>query len=424
VPTRKKILFIAEAVTLAHLGRPLALANALHARDYEIHVACADGYDFCFRNSSFARARIRSISSSHFLDSLARGRPVYDYATLCDYVIDDMRLLQALQPDLVVGDFRLSLSVSARLAGIPYVAITNAYWSPHVRQHFTVPDIPVTKFLPVAMANGLFSLVRPVAFGMHAVPMNRVRRKFGLPLLGFDLRKVYTDADHTAYADIPELFPAVDLPANHSYLGPIIWSPPLDKPAWWNALPEDRPIIYVTLGSSGQGRLLPLVLQALESLPVMVIAASAGKSKLHSVPRNCYVADYLPGEEASRLASLVICNGGSPTSQQALTFGVPVIGIAGNLDQFLNMQRIQEVGAGKMLRADRFSAPALQKVVKELIRNTIYADAARKISEQFRHYPAGRRFASLLDAILAKHGTRDAGKPGVNGSAGQGTSHG
>lgn len=47
--------------------------------------------------------------------------------TLRKYVEADLRVLDEIAPDLVVGDLRISLSVSARLAGIPYIAIANAY---------------------------------------------------------------------------------------------------------------------------------------------------------------------------------------------------------------------------------------------------------------------------------------------------------
>ena len=67
---RKKILFIAEAVTLAHVGRPLALAAALDRSQYEVPFACADGYDFCFAGADLVRWPIRSISSAQFLQAL------------------------------------------------------------------------------------------------------------------------------------------------------------------------------------------------------------------------------------------------------------------------------------------------------------------------------------------------------------------
>ena len=397
---RRKILFIAEAVTLAHVGRALTLAATLDRSQYDIHFACAEGYEFCFKDNDFTRWRITSISSQQFLSALAEGKPVYDEATLAGYVAEDQRLLKEVGPDLVVGDFRLSLSVSARLAGIPYVALINAYWSPYVMLRYTVPNIPLTARLPIPIANALFRMARPIAFGLHTVPLNRVRRKAGLPSLGFDLNRVYTDADYTLYADVPELFPPSELPANHRFIGPVLWSPPVPLPDWWDNFPAGRPLVYLTLGSSGQGELLPAALKALAGLPITVIAATAGKIALSEVPENAYVADFLPGEEAARRASLVICNGGSPTSQQALVAGVPVIGIASNLDQFLNMQGVTAAGAGALLRADRFDAAALARTVQAMLASQDAANAARRIAAIFGKYDAGAQFKLLLSEIL------------------------
>ena len=394
---RKKILFVAEAVTLAHVGRPLALARMLDPARFEIHFACADGYDFCFEGSDWPRWRIDSISSTQFLNGLAAGKPVYDEATLARYVEDDLRLLKEVQPDIVLGDFRLSLSVSARLAKLPYVALINAYWSPYVRQHYTVPNLPLTKMLPISVANALFGLVRPIAFASHTVPLNRVRRKHGLAPLGGDLRRVYTDADHTLYSDIPELFPPHDMPASHSYLGPVTWSPPLALPAWWDQLPEEKPIVYVTLGSSGQGHLLPRVLEALAPLPLTVLAATAGNIEIASPPANARVVAFLPGEAAARRARLVLCNGGSPTSQQALAAGVPVLGIVSNLDQFLNMNGIAAAGAGTLLRADRYDEVQLRLAVQGMLDDARMADAAKTIAQLFAACDPGAHLTALLE---------------------------
>lgn len=400
---RQKILFMAEAVTLAHVGRPLSLAQALPEDKYEVHFACADGYDFCFQQTAFRRWRIDSIGSRQFLQALANGKPVYTERTLLNYVQDDLQLLQAVQPDLVIGDFRLSLSVSARLQRIPYITISNAYWSPYVRQHYTVPSLPLTRALPIWLANPLFRLIRPLAFASHAVPLNRVRRRHGLPSLGSDLRRTYTDADRTLYADIPPLFPPHAMPDSHAYLGAVIWAPPLELPPWWQRpeLSSGRPIIYVTLGSSGQGELLPRVLRALAPLPVTVLAATAGTIRVDAVPPNAFVAPFLPGDAAARRASLVICNGGSPTSQQALTAGVPVIGIAGNLDQFLNMHGIAASGAGVLLRADRFQETTVRHAATRLLDDGQARLAARQLASAFHaHVPAERLLASM-QALLA-----------------------
>jgi UDP:flavonoid glycosyltransferase YjiC (YdhE family) len=399
---RKKILFVAEAVTLAHVGRPLALAQTLDRQRYDVHVACAPGYEMFFKGSHVSSWTISSISSARFLAALAAGKPVYDAATLKQYVLDDLRLLQAVRPDVVIGDFRLSLSVSARRAAVPYVGLINAYWSPYVAQRYTVPAIGLARVLPIPLAETLFRLVQPLAFALHSMPLNRVRRAYGLPSLGRDLRRVYTDADHMLYADIPEMFPAHELPATHSYLGPVVWSPPTGLPPWWDALPPARQIVYVTLGSSGQGALLPKVLQALAPLPVTVIAATAGNIDPGPLPANAHTAMYLPGMMAAQRAGLVICNGGSPTSQQALTAGVPVLGIAGNLDQYLNMQGVLAAGAGALLRSDRLNEGALRDTALRLLEQPGPREAAGKVAQQFLRYDAGARLAGLLAQLVQR----------------------
>ena len=396
----KRVLFFAEAVTLAHVARPIALAKGLNPACYEVVMACDSRYQRFLFGEPWRTLPLHSISSQQFMRSLATGSPVYDAATLRGYVREDIRLIEQMKPDLIVGDFRISLSVSARLVGIPYIAITNAYWSPYYAvRGFPLPVLPMTRFLPLSIAKAVFNLARPLAFGLHCNPLNRVRIENGLPSLGSDLRRVYTDADCTLYADIPELFSTENLPSTHHYLGPILWSPPVVKPVWWDNLPVDRPIIYLTLGSSGQTQLLPTVIEALVDFPVTVIAATAGAALPGLLPTHVYISDYLPGTEAAARAKLVICNGGSPTSQQALASGVPVLGIASNMDQFLNMGAVVEAGSGIQLRADRIDAGAIRAAVTGILASAVYADGAAKLAAAFAHYPALGRFADIVGQL-------------------------
>lgn len=404
VSARKRILLVAEAVSLAHLARPMALGLALDPLRHDITLACDPRWQAFFTHLPWRIRPISSIGSERFLAALAKGRPIYDLPTLRDYAREDLAVIDEIRPDLVVGDFRLSLSVSARVAKVPYMTVTNAYWSPYARQRFTLPEHPLIPLLGLPVAQALFNLVRPLAFAYHALPLNRLRREYRLPLLGPDLRKVYTDADVTLYADVPELVPTWDLPSHHHYLGPVLWSPPGEKPDWWEKLPNDRPVVYVTLGSSGQGYLLPMVLSALDGLPLTVIAATAGRSSPIRTG-NAYVADYLPGMEAAARASLVICNGGSPTSQQAFAAGVPVLGIAGNLDQFLNMAAACSFGAARLLRSDQAAPDLIRRYAQTLLDTPAFSEAASRLSRVFQQYPAGERFAALVASALGE--TRD-----------------
>src|ERR1044071_9104066 len=126
---RKRILFIAEAVTLAHATRPFALAQSLDPAEYDVYFACAKRFHFVCANARFPCLDLNSISSESFLGALSSGSRLYSKRLLESYVHDDLKLIQSVHPDVVVGDFRLSLAVSAQLAAVPHLALANAYWS-------------------------------------------------------------------------------------------------------------------------------------------------------------------------------------------------------------------------------------------------------------------------------------------------------
>ncbi len=403
--TRNKpiILLVAEAVTLAHFARIATLAKALDPSAYEVVVASDPRYAGLEKPFGGAFHPIRSIPSAEFAQSLAQGRPLYSVETLTQYVEDDLALLDSVKPDLVVGDFRLSLAVSAPLRRIPYAAVVNAYWSPYAATAYPVPDLPMTRILGVRLAQRLFDTVRPIAFALHARPLNRVRCRYGLPALGHDLRTAYTWGDYTLYADIPEVVPTHELPTHHSYLGPALWSTKTPLPEWWSSLPEDRPVVFLTLGSSGQTDLLPMALATLSQLPVTVIAATAGKIALADTPANAYITDYLPMDIATRRSQLVISNGGSLTTYQALASGVPVIGLCSNMDQLLNMNAVERLGAGIALRAAKLSSASLLEAATAMLGKPSYAEAAKGINHILEQSDTAQRFRDIVAEIL-RHG--------------------
>lgn len=396
---RQVILLVAEAVTLAHFARIAGLAKALDTARYEVVVASDPRYSNLEEPLGCAFYPIRSIPSAEFAQALARGRPLYSVETLSQYVEEDLVLLDRVKPDLVVGDFRLSLAVSAPLRKIPYAAVVNAYWSPYADIPYPVPDLPMTRILGLSLAQKLFDLVRPIAFALHARPLNQVRRRYGLPPLGHDLRTVYSWGDFTLYADVPELVPVKALPVNHRYLGPPLWSAHVSLPEWWGRLPEDRPVVLLTLGSSGKADLLPMALAALAEMPISVIAATAGRVDLDDMPANAFVADYLPLDRAVQRANLIVCNGGSLTTYQALASGAPVLGICSNMDQLLNMAAIERIGAGLSLRAARVGPGQLNEAVRTLLDRPAYAQAARQAGERFRQMDAEQRFREFVAEI-------------------------
>lgn len=396
-----RIALFCEAVTLAHVARPVALARAIAPAGHQLMLACDPRYATFTAEGPWQHESLHSIPSAQFNDALARGTPVYDEATLQRYVDEDLRLLRAFQPDLVVGDFRLSLSVSARLAGVPYMAIANAYWTPQYAGGYALPVIPLSRALPLPLASALFHTFRPLAFIPHCQPMNRLRARHGLASLGNNLRRAYTDADHLLIPDLAELFPLSGPADTHTYVGPLMWAPSLPAPDWWDeAVQAPLGSVYVTLGSSGHAGLLPMILEALQDLPVRVIASTAGAPAPAGVPANARLAPYLPGDEAARRSRLMISNGGSLGTQQALAAGIPTLALASNMDQFLNMAPLEAAGAGLTLRADRLSVARIRDAAEQLLRSTAAPAAASRLQPQLLTAAAG--VAQAFDAAARR----------------------
>ena len=394
---RKRVLFVAEAVTLAHVARPTILARALDRERFEIHFACAPGSEFVYRDAGFITHTIHSIPAAQFRDALAKGDPLYDYATLDRYRKEDLELLDRVKPDFVVGDFRLSLAVSAAQAKVPYANITNAHWSPYAPPFYPLPEHPMIKVFGVAVSEVLFKLARPAVFAFHARALNRLRRDHGLSPLG-SLRAVYTEADHTLYGDVPGLIPTTDLPPNHHYIGPLNWSPDIPRPDWWDRLPKDSPKVYVTFGSSGQVELLPGLVAALADLAPVILVATAGRCDATQFGDGVWAADYLPGSEAIRRCDLVVCNGGSAQVYQSLAEGVPVLGIASNMDQYSTMGYVERQGSGILMRAGRCNAAAVASEARRLLAEPGFKAAARAMATEFASYDPAAILTDLIDS--------------------------
>ncbi|HEY6725956.1 MAG TPA: glycosyltransferase [Polyangiaceae bacterium] len=394
---KHRILFVAENITLAQVVRLAVLARSLDRERYEVHFASSHFDPLVFAELDVEQHPLQTLDKARVEHCLARGKRIYEKKTLLDYVRADLELIGRVRPALIIGDFRLSLGISAPVSGVPHAALINAYFSPYRRDaRVPVPDHPIVELLGEELTERYFPRAIPKVFAHFAEPINAVRRHYGLPSIG-SLEQVLTFGDYTLYPDVPELVPVQNAPASHLYIGPVLWSPQVDFDERWLESPDrDRALVYATLGSSGNVAVLPAVLEALSRLPVRVILATAGRVEPNQLPANVTARPFVPGERLARAASVVISNGGSTTGYQALASGTPVVGIASNLDQYLAMQAIERVGAGVCVKARRASAAAVLEAVNQVLNNPAYERSARGIANNFANYPAGELFPTFV----------------------------
>lgn len=394
---KKRILFIGEEVTLAHIVRPLTLAASLNKEKYDVFFGSGNKYKDIMEKYHFQFYTLPTISSTSFLTRLKYGRPLYLEEELRAYVDAEIACIEEISPHLIVGDFRLSLGISADLFNIPYVCLSNAHWSPYSTQPFPVPDHNLLKIIGHRTAKILLPSVLPFIFWYHACSFNKLRKSFGLSPIG-NLKNIYTYGTWTLYTDIPSIAPTSNLPVNHKYVGPVTWAPDIKLPDWWQKIKNDYPIIYVTMGSSGNTTVLGNILKALNAVTCIGLVATAGRIDIQQFSNKIFIENYLPAFDVIKKASLVICNGGSATAYQALSLGVPILGFPSNADQFFTMESIENNGAGICLRSCEASAENIQLAINQIINNEKFQNSAKKLATEISLYDSKRLFSNFIDS--------------------------
>lgn len=382
---------------MAQVVRLAALASRLPRERYEVHFACSEFDSLVFDGLELERWRLYTIDREQGFKALAKGERLYDEKTLTRYVADELRIFEQVRPHVVVGDFRLSLAVSAPRAGVHCGSLINAYWSPYaVREAWPVPDHPIVRLVGAERAAKYFPQALPKVFGHFAAPLNAVRQRHGLPAFE-SLSHQLCFGDSVLYPDIPGLCPLAGAPASHHFLGAVPWSPLKQTPSLFST---SAPLVYVTLGSSGDLAALPTVLAGLEGLPVQGVLATAGRAA-PKLPANFVAADYVSGDVIASQARFVVTNGGSSTGYQSLAAGVPVLGIPSNLDQYLAMQAITQRGAGIVLRSGGLHRDEVRNAALRLLDAPEIKRSATELAAEFARYDCHTRFQSWLDSLLA-----------------------
>lgn len=82
-----------------------------------------------------------------------------------------------------------------------------------------------------------------------------------------------------------------------------------------------------------------------------------------------------------------VAHGGTNGVQEAIYHGVPVLGIPLFFDQYDNLVRVQERGAGKILKLGDISGHSFERDLSELLYNDSYRQNMQRLSRLHRDQP-------------------------------------
>ncbi len=397
---KKKVLLVAEAVTLAHVCRTLALAAALDRKLFDVHIAFDRRYE-SFLPGDLQRdySHLPCIPSQVFLKRSNSFKFAHTAREIREYVLDDLRLLDEVKPDCVIADFRISMAISARKKSIPYLSLANGYWLPEYQGRMQIPDHPATWFLPGPLREFVYNFASPMIFNAITGPFNQVAAEHGVEKARGGLRRVFTQADHILLAEPAGWLSIGRGPVPFSCIGPVSWTAQRADPTWWDRVDWGRPAVYVSVGSSGSARIINLVLEATRDMDLQILVSGVRSVKAGSRRQPVFCSEFIANAKALEKASLFISNGGSLSMVDALRFGRPVLGIASNFDQWQNVGTLRDRGVGDGFVVRNLTPETLGSSIESLLRPT--ARQLENLGKAKEIFSGGINKKLLEDSILS-----------------------
>ena len=213
------------------------------------------------------------------------------------------------------------------------------------------------------------------------------------------------DACASALVAVPKEFePDVPDAANVLRIGPVLDAPPLCCDLDEVDVREGAtPLVLVSLSTSEQGQadLLQRCVDAVSQLPVNAIVTTGPSIDPASVKAGAdtQVVRYTPHAEIIPSASLVITHAGFGTTMAALGRGVPLLCVPMGRDQFFNAERVQDLGAGRMLMPASDS-DAIAEAATDILVDGRFTDCAKRMAAAISGYGGAAQGATALEELV------------------------
>ncbi len=309
--------------------------------------------------------------------------------------------IEQLRPDVLLIDANAQgAGYAAEASGLPWAQYCP--FPPAIRSADAPPyglGVRPARGLAGHMRDRLLNRLGERLLAGQLKPLNELRAKLGLARLDAFDEQFRKSGRFILFTAEPFEYPRSDWPENVRLVGPGIWGPPSQAPAWLSV--ETRPIVLVTASTELQAdeKLISTVLDALAAEPVAVIATTAAHDPARfRAPANARVERFLAHEPIIERAACVISHGGQGTTQKALAAGVPVCVVPFCRDQFEVARRVEVAEAGVRLSRRRLTPGRLRRSVREAISKR---PGAERVSRSFAAAGGASAAAAAVEELVA-----------------------
>ncbi|CAH2089803.1 unnamed protein product [Euphydryas editha] len=185
------------------------------------------------------------------------------------------------------------------------------------------------------------------------------------------------------------------VPPNVVYLGGLHQKPQRELPKELKSYLDssEHGVIYISFGTNVKPSMfhpekLKIFTDVLSQLPYDVLW-KWDKEELAGRPNNVRISKWLPQSDLLRHPKirLFITQGGLQSTDEAITAGVPLIGVPMMNDQWLNSERYVKFNIGKRLLIEELSEKQLMDTIKTVINDDSYRQNIRKLRNVMHDQP-------------------------------------
>lgn len=359
--SKRPILALAYGHTLSHVSRPLVVCEELRRRGHTV-IFAGDGRELQHAaRKGFDVLRIPEIPYEILFGRIRKRSLQFVKPDELKALVDaDLAVMESVQPKLVLSDGRISARLSTKAASVAHAALVNVSSTHHRKE----PYVPILKRFPEGPAGNRLrwlNLWLEMRVFDNAVPaFRRVASQLGLDS-AVTATNCLEGNNLTLLPDLPGFMPSRGLPIGHHYVGPLLPHMDVPDPPWWSDLESHvrsgGKVLYATLGSTGAGELLGHFTQLDLTGKWVTVVTTGGAATSWCQKDKIFVWDYVNGDKVLQLASLVLCHGGNGTIYQALSHGVPILGMPTIPDQSYNMRRVEALGLGQRIQKSDLTNP-------------------------------------------------------------------
>ncbi len=174
----------------------------------------------------------------------------------------------------------------------------------------------------------------------------------------------------------------------------------------WTRPAGAEKVLLVSLGSAytRQPEFYRRCLAAFGDLPGWHVVLQIGKhtdpGELGAVPANVEVASWVPQLAILEQADAFVTHAGMGGSGEGLLTGTPMIAVPQAVDQFMNADRLVELGVARRIDTEEASPEALRSALLELTSDPEVGRRAAELRARSRAEGGARRAADVIESSL------------------------